>query len=115
MRILVCGGRKYADCEKVWSTLDEYQRKHGPLTIIQGGATGADYLAREWTYKQKGRVTLINVPADWDKHGKAAGPIRNSEMLDEDPDLVIAFRGGAGTEDMVRKAKKACVPVERID
>ena len=49
----------------------------------------------------------MEMPADWTKHGKAAGPIRNQKMLDECPDLVVAFPGGKGTADMVRRAMKA--------
>ena len=52
MRILVCGGRTYDDRDLVWRTLDDYQRHHGSITIIQGGATGADALAKEWCYRQ---------------------------------------------------------------
>ena len=49
-------------------------------------------------------------PADWAKHGKAAGPIRNAEMLTEFlPDYIVAFPGGKGTADMLRKAEKARV------
>ena len=113
MKILVCGGRKFADCELVWKTLDALQDKYGRLTIIQGGATGADFLAREWCYKQR-LSHLVNVPADWETHGKAAGPIRNKEMLREKPDLVIAFAGGAGTTNMVQQAEKAGVKIEKI-
>jgi hypothetical protein len=54
-------------------------------------------------------------PANWKKHGRAAGPMRNQQMLDEGkPDLVIAFPGGSGTADMVRRAKAAGVPVETV-
>lgn len=53
--------------------------------------------------------------ADWDKHGKAAGPIRNQQMLDEGkPDLVLAFAGGKGTDDMCRRARAAGVEVRRF-
>lgn len=114
MRVLVCGGRHYDDMRSVYRELDSLRREHGPLTVIQGGATGADKLAREWTYLQKDKVTLINVPADWNKHGRAAGPIRNAEMLDENPDLVLAFPGGTGTADMVRRAKARGVPVVTV-
>ena len=63
MRILVCGGRTYDDRDSVWRTLDDYQRRYGPITIIQGGATGADAWAKEWCYRQP-NVTLISVPAN---------------------------------------------------
>ena len=55
-------------------------------------------------------------PADWDKHGKAAGPIRNKQMIDEGkPDLVIAFPGGRGTAGAVRLAKFAGVTVRVVE
>lgn len=53
--------------------------------------------------------------ADWSKDGRKAGPVRNSVMLSVGkPDLVIAFPGGRGTADMVRKAKAKGVPVEEL-
>lgn len=114
MRVVVCGGRDYDDREKVFATLDALQGQHGPLTIIQGGASGADALAVDWTYEQPS-CHLINEPADWNKHGRSAGPIRNQTMLDmHKPQLVVAFPGGRGTADMVRRAEKAGVPVMRI-
>lgn len=110
MRVLVCGGRDYSDREAVFAALDEL----APLAIIQGHADGADALAREWWYKRPNTCAgeLACYPADWKKHGKAAGPIRNQQMIDEGkPDLVLAFPGGHGTADMVRRAKRAGVKV----
>jgi hypothetical protein len=55
-------------------------------------------------------------PADWAKHGRAASPIRNQQMLDEGrPNLVVAFPGGRGTADMVRRARSAGVEVIEVD
>jgi YspA, cpYpsA-related SLOG family len=123
MRILVCGGRAYDDCNLVWHTLDDYQRRYGPVTIIQGGATGADALAKEWCYRQP-NVTLISVPANWEdlphlndradgnkadgsKYDAKTRIRRYAEMLDEKPDLVLAFPGNDGTRDMLRRAEEA--------
>ena len=52
--------------------------------------------------------------ADWETHGRAAGPIRNEKMLTWKPDLVVAFPGGVGTADLVRRAEAAGVPVQRF-
>lgn len=112
MRVLVCGGRDYADKDEVWKALDVMLRgaRHDTLTIIQGGATGADKLARDWCADRC--VPYDNYPADWGKHGKAAGPIRNQRMIDEGrPNLVLAFPGGRGTADMVRRARVAGIRV----
>lgn len=111
MRVLVCGGRDYDDRDKVFATLDTLQRQHGRLTIIEGGASGADALAADWAYAQPA-CHLIREPADWKTDGRAAGPIRNKMMLDlHKPQLVVAFPGGRGTADMVRRAVEAGVPV----
>lgn len=73
-------------------------------SIAQGGATGADTLARKWC-EAPNFVQCRAYRAQWKKHGKAAGPIRNGHMLfEEQPDVVIAFPGGDGTADCVRQA-----------
>lgn len=119
MRVLVCGGRDFDDRSLMAKTLrrfkpsiptDDDLAEH---VIIAGGARGADELAAQ--YAEVFGIRLRVYPADWKTHGRAAGPIRNQRMLDEGkPDLVIAFPGGRGTEDMVRRARAAGVPVEIV-
>jgi hypothetical protein len=57
-------------------------------------------------------------PADWDTHGRSAGPLRNRKMLDTKPDLVIAFHGNLnaskGTKNMVHQARRNGVETEII-
>jgi hypothetical protein len=77
--------------------------------LIHGDANGADRLAGEWGTARG--ITVEAHPADWKKHGRAAGPIRNQKMLEETPALVVAFPGGKGTADMVKKARQAGVEV----
>ena len=115
MKILVCGGRDYADIEKVYETLSGLHT--GPTddcvsVVIQGGAHGADALARSWA--RDNAVHHAEVVALWGEFGKAAGPMRNCAMLLLDPDLVVAFPGGRGTADMVRKAKAAGIEVLEV-
>lgn len=115
MRLLVCGGRNYANRDAVYAALDVMLRGTPVdcLTVIQGGATGADQLAREWCGDR--RVPYDNFPADWEKHGKAAGPIRNQRMIDEGrPNLVLVFPGGRGTSDMQRRAQRAGIRIREI-
>lgn len=69
MRVLVCGGRDYLNRGAVFRALDELSHQYGRLTVIQGGARGADALAREWCARQQS-VHLINEPADWKAHGR---------------------------------------------
>lgn len=108
MKILVCGGRNYTDAERLAVELD----KLGPTTIIQGGAPGADWLAQR--YAREHNIPCITEKANWNRHGKAAGPIRNEAMLLHRPDLVLAATGATGTADMVRRARKAGIPVVEI-
>jgi len=112
VRVIVCGGRDYKDqdhLEHVLDIIDDWFL--GNINMATGSALGADELARYW-YNKRQNSEPIMYPADWDAHGKSAGPIRNQHMLDDfDPDLVVAFPGGKGTDDMVAKAKAAGVTV----
>lgn len=113
-RVLVCGGRDFHDVALLIRTLNHYHDQYGQkLRIINGGATGADRLAAEWAERR--HVPVQTYWAYWKTHGKKAGPIRNQRMLDEGkPDLVVAFPGGRGTADMVRRARAAGVPVKEV-
>lgn len=110
MRVLVCGGRYFKHQAIVDDTLDKLHRQVGIECIIEGGDDGADLCAWKWALGR--RVYEERYEADWKGHGKAAGPRRNARMLSESkPDLVVAFPGGNGTADMLRRARKAKVPV----
>jgi hypothetical protein len=118
MRILVCGGRDYGltieEKYKMHVILSEYKHIYGDnFVIIHGVARGADSLSGKWA-KANG-IDVIEFPANWNKHGKRAGPIRNQQMLDEGkPNVVIAFRGGQGTADMVKRSKSQQFEVREI-
>jgi UDP-N-acetylmuramoylalanine-D-glutamate ligase len=113
MRVIVCGGRDYYDGARVDAVLSRMHREAGIDCVIQGGARGADMLASLWATKC--HVLQEVYEADWENQGSFAGPARNKRMLDEGkPDLVIAFPGGRGTADMVRKARRAGVEVVEI-
>jgi hypothetical protein len=111
--VLVCGGRDYSDWFKVRHTLYDIAVLRGICRIVHGNAPGADNLAMNWAEWQK--IPQGKYPADWTRYGNGAGPIRNQQMLDSEPiDLVVAFPGGNGTADMVRRARAAGIPVTEI-
>ena len=114
MRAIVCGGRDYADRDGVWKQLDAFHASEGKITAIaHGGARGADEIAGQWGEAE--HIPVRSFPANWKRDGKAAGPIRNQKMLAEfRPDIVIAFSGGRGTADMVRRAEAEGVRVVRM-
>jgi hypothetical protein len=113
--VIVCGGRKYADRDRVFVALDRFDEKHKIMLLVHGGATGADTLADEWA--QARGVPQLPFPVtkdEWDTYGRAAGPMRNDRMLKLScAQACIAFPGGNGTEDMVQRCEAAGVPVWR--
>jgi hypothetical protein len=107
MRVLICGCRKFADFAAIQKVIDGLN--DGDI-VIHGCARGADSIAG-YLAKKRG-LTVLEFPADWNKHGKAAGPIRNKQMLVEGkPNKVFAFYTdksiSRGTKNMVKQARKA--------
>ena len=113
MKVLVTGGRDFSDRKLLFDTLDGTHINSGIDLLINGGAPGADALSSEWARGME--IQTMMFMADWIRYGKKAGPIRNQQMIDEKPDLVLAFPGGVGTADCVRRAEKAGIPVGRIE
>lgn len=115
MRLLVCGDRNFDNWKLLCSEMEKIIisiEVNDDLTIIEGEAKGADFLARVWAIYEQHPFEAY--PADWNKFGKAAGPIRNKQMLDEGkPDKVLAFlkKGSIGTANMIKQAQAAGVPV----
>lgn len=111
-KLIVCGGREYNNADAVNRALSAAHERTGIAMIITGGAKGADSLAARWAHANA--IPYLTVPANWEKHGDAAGPIRNQIMLDmmgEMLDGVIAFPGGRGTAHMCKIAREAGFPV----
>lgn len=112
-RVLVCGGRSYDDREQVFRILDAAHLANPIILLIHGSAPGADALAKDWAVRRD--VLCKAYPADWTRHGRAAGPIRNQQMLDDGkPHMVVAFSGGKGTANMIKLAEAAGVPVAKV-
>jgi hypothetical protein len=113
VRVLVCGSRHYCNYRKIFTRLANMKIS----LIIAGGARGADTLAVR-AAKECG-FSYAEYPADWERYGKKAGPIRNQQMLDMGkPDFVLAFHddveSSKGTKDMILRAKKAGIPFEVV-
>jgi len=110
LNIVVAGGRNYSDYDNVKTKLDNFRSTLKPGTkvnIISGAASGADSLGER--YARENNLGLQQFPANWNEHGRAAGPIRNQEMAGAG-DILFAFPGGAGTTNMIsnmnRKGKR---------
>lgn len=116
--VIVTGGRKYSDRDAAHAALSAQM----PFdTLIQGSAPGADRLCKQWAFIRG--IEVINMPADWDKHGNAAGPIRNAAMMAlgaaakraGETVVVLAFPGNRGTANAVECAEREGLTVIRIE
>jgi hypothetical protein len=119
MRILVCGSRDWNDFSKIENILKTYANteNNNSNTIIHGGCRGADSIGGYIGKKLNMNIAVYK--AQWNKYGKAAGPIRNQQMIDEGkPDIVYAFHSciekSKGTKDMVNKAIENNIPVHIV-
>lgn len=85
-----------------------------PAKVVHGNAAGLDKMAQAWANRMA--IDCVAVLAEWDKYGKAAGPVRNEDMLiKHKPKRLIAFPGGRGTADMVRRAKNRRGEIEVVE
>lgn len=128
VRVLVTGGRDYADRQRVFDVLGYYHSQQPFSVLIHGCADGADTLAQFWAASVP--LPVERYPAAWDDlttppvvlryrrdgtpYNAAAGGIRNGRMLREGkPDVCVAFSGGRGTGDMCQRchAARPQVPV----
>lgn len=110
--VLVCGSRDWADRESLASALTGLPGEHYEIEIIHGGARGADRIAGEEAERLGFGVRVF--PANWRGLGKRAGILRNIEMLDEKPNLVMAFQrdGSRGTQHTIDEARRRGIPVQ---
>lgn len=111
MRILICGDRNWTDRKFI---LDKMSNLPIDTIIIHGCCSGADTIAGEIAFRKN--LQIKEFRANWAAHGRAAGPIRNKQMLDyAKPDEVWAFHDNIeqskGTANMIKQANKAKIPV----
>lgn len=132
VKIIIAGPRDFNNQSFVFSALDmvfskltKNQREgNNPLEIknlenieiVEGGATGVDSLAKSYAINKN--IKYKEFPADWNKHGRAAGPIRNKQMA-EYSDALIAFRyvdnPSRGTKNMIRQAKESNLKIITVN
>ena len=105
MKIIIAGGRTFNDYDLLSKSCDKAFSRLTEIEIVSGTANGADKLGERYA-KEKG-YDLKVFPADWNKHGKGAGHIRNKQMA-EYGDMLIAFWDGEskGTKNMIDTSKR---------
>lgn len=116
-RILICGDRKWNNPQLILETLSQEHQRDPVEVVIQGEAQGADIMGR--AAAERLGIPVLSFPADWRKHGRSAGPIRNRTQFKEGrPTLGLAFHdfieNSKGTKDMVIVMRTAGVPVRIV-
>jgi hypothetical protein len=110
MKVIVSGGRDYNDADSIFEVLRQLE----PTLIIHGGCSGADALAA--SYAVRLGIECRSYCADWSTHGRAAGPIRNRKMLEENQDaILVVFPGGAGTANCAKTADSLGMTIIRVN
>ncbi len=107
MKLIIAGTRTFTDYELLKSKLDNLLRNIPDIDteIVSGGCKGADLLGEQ--YAKEFGIKIKRFPADWDKHGKKAGPLRNKEMAEYSTHCVVFWDGlSKGTASMIKLAQE---------
>jgi len=110
-RVIIAGSRSINNFKEVERLMENFCSRYPPPTeIVSGHALGVDMLGERWA--RHNLIALKVFPADWSKHGLAAGPIRNAEMGDYADALAVAWDGkSTGTKHMIDYMKGKGKPV----
>lgn len=102
MKLIIAGTRTFDDYGLLCESID---RMNGVEEIISGGASGADSLGE--LYAKANELSIKRFPADWNKHGKSAGYIRNKEMAEYATHCIVFWDGiSKGSKHMIDLAKE---------
>lgn len=108
MRVVIAGSRSFDNYQLMCAVL----RKNRilPTAVLSGCARGADALGERWA-EERG-VPVERYPADWERWGRSAGPRRNIEMLDTQPERIVVFWDGhsRGTKHLMQAAFDRQIP-----
>lgn len=121
MIIAVTGGRPknlpvWLDKKFVFETLDTFKRFNSINELIHGDAFGIDKFCAEWAFRNSIRAIPIPITQSmWREHGKRAGAIRNGQILNCKPDILLVFPGGPGTQNMYLQARQREIKILKIN
>lgn len=103
MRTIIAGGRDIHDQFFVNSAMEKINWT--PTVILCGEASGVDMSGASWAFENE--IPVEKYPANWSKHGRAAGPIRNAQMAKKADALVLIWDGKSrGSQSMLNLARK---------
>jgi hypothetical protein len=119
LKVLVTGSRDWTDARKIeleiFRALYEHKTPFHEAVLMHGACpTGADALAD--TYAVETGMHRVRYPANWDRHGKRAGYLRNALMIEDGPDVCLAFilDGSRGASMTAVLAEKAGIETRRF-
>ena len=110
--IAVAGGKTVTDPGAVFTRLDKVRAKYADMILVHGGGPGVEKIAAQWAGRNG--VHQVVCKPDWDRHGRAAPFRRNDDLLNLLPKGVIAFPGNGITDNLIDKATKLGIPVQRV-
>ena len=106
-RVLITGSREHRDKELIWGELDALRASIGDFILIEGGASGADRIGRQWA--RSCGLPVATVEADWKTYRRRGGHVRNGWMVSLEPHFALAFPIGAsqGTRNCIDQLQRA--------
>ena len=110
--VAVAGGKEASDVSEIIAHLDKLKAKYADVVLVHGGGPGAEKIAAGWA--ERNGVHQVVCKPDWEAHGRAAPFRRNDELLALLPKGVIAFPGSGITDNLVDKANRLGIPVQRV-
>ena len=110
--VAIAGGKQVTDVAAVIARLDKAKAKYADIILVHGGGPGIERIAAQWA--ERNGVHQVVCKPDWNAHGRAAPFRRNDELLNLLPKGVIAFPGSGITDNLVDKAVKLGIPVQRV-
>ncbi len=109
--IAITGGKNVTDIDAIFARLDKARAKYSDMVLVHGGAPGVERIAAQWA--ERHGVHQVVCKPDWNAHGRAAPFRRNDDLLNLLPKGVIAFPGSGITDNLIDKAAKLGIPVQR--
>jgi hypothetical protein len=114
MKLIIAGSRNLKNMELLKSSMAKFYEKHPKIhidEIVSGTASGPDTNAIQ--YARENNIPVKEFPAEWDKYGKRAEPLRNAEMAEYADGLIAIWDGQSrGTSNMIENMKKLGKPFE---
>lgn len=106
MKVIIAGSRKIDDYKLVVDTITK--SGYDITEVVSGCATGVDRLGEQWA--RANNIPITEMPADWNRYGRSAGPYRNRAMAEYADAAIVIWDGESrGTrnmiENMIRRKK----------